>query len=244
MGDTHGCSAELNQLVLTVGWRRGGNDRLFFLGDFMDRGPDPVGCVRYAREQGAEGVQGNHDEKALRFLRHEAKKLATGTLNPMGPPSAAQREQWSSLSEEDVRWLGALPLRAELKPGWLAVHGGFEGVPLDKQRNDKMLRCRYVDKVSGKMVSLPEDALKQPLGTVYWTEQWQGPESVVYGHAVHSLETPRVDRKDGFACYGIDTGCCFGGRLTAMVLHPDREPEFVQVKALSAYAKMPEFSRE
>ena len=50
-------------------------ESLVFVGDLMDRGPDPVGVVRRVRELGARAVMGNHDEKHVRFGRHEARRL-------------------------------------------------------------------------------------------------------------------------------------------------------------------------
>jgi hypothetical protein len=78
-----------------------------------------------------------------------------------------------------------------------------------------------------------EDA---PDGVEPWAARWSGPQSVVYGHMVHDLTTPRIDRPaDDVWCYGIDTGCCFGGHLTALIL-PERR--LVQVPAERAYAEL------
>ena len=71
---------------------------------------------------------------------------------------------------------------------------------------------------------------------MYWTSKWIGPDNVVYGHAVHSLKSPRVDRPvPGVECWGIDTGCCFGGRLTALCIETR---EIVQVDAREKYADL------
>ena len=52
-----------------------------------------------------------------------------------------------------------------------------------------------------------------------WAEAWTGPDSVVYGHFPHDLGAPRRDEpRPGVACVGIDTGCVYGGALTALVL--------------------------
>ena len=60
--------------------------------------------------------------------------------------------------------------------------------------------------------------MKAVEGSMPWATSWQGPESVVYGHAVYSLSEARLDEHDGYTCYGIDTGCVFGGQLTALVV--------------------------
>jgi hypothetical protein len=68
---------------------------------------------------------------------------------------------------------------------------------------------------------------------------WKGPESVIYGHAVYDYRNPRVDRFPGGRCFGIDTGCTYGGRLTAMVLIPGSPSEFVQVRPKKKYYDNP-----
>ena len=74
----------------------------------------------------------------------------------------------------------------------------------------------------------------------------RGPENVVYGHIVHSRRNPRIDTRETshgvVRCYGIDTGCVFGGRLTAIVFDDEEmraEPTFVQVEAERAYVALP-----
>jgi diadenosine tetraphosphatase ApaH/serine/threonine PP2A family protein phosphatase len=235
IGDPHGCSEELRELLRLVGFQRG-TDRVVLAGDLIDRGPDPLGVVRLARESGAEAVLGNHDERMLRWFRREAVEKSTGTKNRMIPPVASRLAQWNTLGEDDRAWLEALPLTMEVAPGWLCVHGGFEAIPMGEQKPEKVLRCRYLDPVSGRMVAFKGASVEQPEGTVYWTSKWIGPDNVVYGHAVHSLKSPRVDRPvPGVECWGIDTGCCFGGRLTALCIETR---EIVQVDAREKYADL------
>lgn len=234
VGDVHGCLDEFRALLNLVSFVQG-RDRLVQVGDLMDRGPDPVGCVRFARKLGAEVLMGNHEEKHVRFRKHEANRQATGKKNPMKPFPLEKVAQNAALSDEEVAWMAALPMTLNLGNGLMAVHAGLEPAFSFQDQSKAVLRVRYVN-ANGKMVGFTEGSLDQPPSTVYWTEQWKGPESVVYGHAVHSLTDPRVDSVSGNGkCFGIDTGCVFGGRLTAMVLNPGREPEFAQVQAQREY---------
>jgi bis(5'-nucleosyl)-tetraphosphatase (symmetrical) len=234
VGDVHGCLDEFRALLDLVSFVHG-QDRLVQVGDLMDRGPDPVGCVRFARELGAEVLMGNHEEKHVRFRKHEANRLATGKKNPMKRFSPEKAAQNAALSDEEVAWMAALPMTLDLGNRLMAVHAGLEPAFSFQDQSKAVLRVRYVD-AKGKMVGFTEGSLDQPSNTVYWTAQWNGPESVVYGHAVHSLTDPRVDLVPGNGkCFGIDTGCVFGGRLTAMVLVPGSEPEFAQVQAQREY---------
>lgn len=69
-----------------------------------------------------------------------------------------------------------------------------------------------------------------PPNTLLWTEAYNGPYNVVYGHITHSFENPRIDfiERNKVECVGIDTGCVTGGRLTAYILE---DKSFVQVAA-------------
>lgn len=285
IGDPHGCLKELQALLRKVGFVQGRDD-LVLLGDEIDRGPDPVGVVALGMKLGARRVLGNHEEIALRWLRHEKReRTEKGYKNPMVVDLAVEAEkveaskvaaaktvaqalaagkpepevklyqarkprsedrinEWRSLTEAQIEWLNNSPPWLDLGNNWMAVHAGFEPRPYSEQKNDRVMRVRYVD-TNGDMKGFSEDSMDQPEGTVYWTEVWPGPHSVVYGHAVHSRRNPRIDARvlpDGstIQCIGIDTGCCFGGRLTAMVFRtPVSEPEFVQVDAAKVYVEPP-----
>lgn len=238
VGDVHGCIDELLELMRSVG--RGPGDRVVLLGDLMDRGPDPVACVRWAREGGAEVCLGNHEEKHVRWRRNERRQAAGGRPNMMKPFDERKLAQHASLSDDDVAWMAALPVTVDLGQGWVGVHAGFEpGVPMERQTADRMTRIRYVERGTSKFVPLGED-FSQPPGTAYWAELYDGARSVAYGHCVHSLTEPRQDEpRPGVFCVGLDTGCVFGGRLTAMVMEPGTRPRFVQVQARREYCPPP-----
>lgn len=240
IGDVHGCLVELKALLDKLSYSPG-QDTLVFVGDLVDRGPDPVGVVRFVRALQTAGnvlvCVGNHDETLVRYLQRVEQERTTGRVNQMTPPKPDRLAQWQSFTPEEREWLRTLPTVIEPIPGWIAVHAGFEGDKTrDKQKPDKVVRVRWVDPITGKMVGLHGDSLDQPEGTVHWSAFWKGPENVVYGHAVHSLKNPRVDRpQEGVECWGIDTGAAYGGRLTALCLETR---EVVQVQAEHAYAPL------
>jgi bis(5'-nucleosyl)-tetraphosphatase (symmetrical) len=220
VGDVHGCLEELDELLRVVELRPG-FDRLVFVGDLIDRGPDSVGVVRRARELRARSVLGNHEEKHLRWAR-------------AGSPHAAPRATAGGrLSPADLAWLEALPPWLRLDGGWAVVHGGFTPArPLAGQRKGEVVRLRLVDD-RGDMVVATRGA--PPEGAAPWATRWRGPESVVYGHQVHDLDAPRVDEPAaGVRCVGLDTGCCYGGRLSALLLPAE---EIVSVAAREPYAR-------
>ena len=242
IGDVHGCVDELRELLDLLEIRS--SDSTVFLGDLVDRGPDPVGCVRLARAlPRARGILGNHEEKATRWRRHEAKKASQpGYKNPMKGPRPERQAQWEALSADDVAYLSALPPHLVETVGdetWLAIHGGLvPGIPFAKQPVDSVIRCRWVNPVTGKNVPMQKGSKARPPGAVDWMSAYDGDSHVVCGHAVHSLVEPLVtNTPKGFEVWSIDTGCCFGGHLTALVLDSDRPQDryVVQVKAREEY---------
>lgn len=97
---------------------------------------------------------------------------------------------------------------------------------------------RYVHRDTRKMLSLLMPGFKQPPDSIFWAEIWDGSSDVIFGHTVVSLNKIRAwDGVGTGRAYGIDTGCVFGGYLTAMILYPDflSKREVVQVKANKQY---------
>ncbi|MBA3540775.1 MAG: metallophosphoesterase [Deltaproteobacteria bacterium] len=228
IGDVHGCLEELDELLGLLG----PGHRLVFLGDLVDRGPDPVGVVRRVRELGAECVMGNHDEKHVRWAQHEAKRRANPAYkNPMRPLPDERRAQHAALGDDGVAFLASLPIKLALGDNWWAVHGGVAPRrAFAEQKSATLLRCRWVDE-AGAMIPSPDPGP----GGRHWATMWAGPENLIYGHHVHGVE-PRIDRAaPGVMCVGIDTGCCFGGRLTAYVIETG---EAIQVTARAKYAAL------
>lgn len=167
--------------------------------------------------------------------------MAAGEVerNPMRF-SEARAAEHEKLSEEDLAWMEALPAVIRPQSELIVVHAGLEadGTPPEEQDPDTVCRVRFVDQ-DGKMAVNKENIFRPPEDGVPWWERWQGGASVVYGHNVLSM-TPDYHEHitpDGYACYGIDTGCVFGGWLTAVVFGPeDRHVwETYSVKAKREY---------
>jgi bis(5'-nucleosyl)-tetraphosphatase (symmetrical) len=254
IGDVHGCLQELQELLGKLVYSRK-DDHLVFVGDYIDRGPEPLETVRFIKNLCQSGrvtaIKGNHDHKMVEWLMRLGQELVGGRPNDMRRPPPQRLLEWFSFSREERKWLAELPVVADLgtrgDAAWLAVHAGFEDKPLLSQLPSRMMHVRWVSEKSGEQWSGQryqrddeDDPYGQPQGAVHWAERWARPEHVVYGHQVQSLVDPVVHHRgsniagDG-ECWGIDTGCCFGGRLTALVLETR---EIVQVQAKKAYGKL------
>lgn len=222
VGDIHGCIDEFNELIKTISYNSS-KDRLILLGDLIDRGPDSVGVVRRAQELKAESVMGNHENKFIRWITNtnysEVSKI---------------KKFYLKLSDKDIKYITNMPTYIKVD-NTVGVHAGLRpNISLENQAKDDLMYLRYTDS-KGNFYSLKKVHKygKEELGAHFWTNFWKGPESVIYGHNVHSRNYPCIEETSpGVFCYGLDTGCCFGGKLTALILE---SKEIVQVAAKETY---------
>ncbi|GHF52000.1 hypothetical protein HNQ07_003102 [Deinococcus metalli] len=219
IGDVHGCHTELVALLDALGYAWNGGAlvpppgrRAVFVGDLVDRGPDVVEVVRLVRRavQGgaALSVRGNHDERLARALGGDSVE-ATRSLHV----SLAQLSAVDA-AERDAVWhfLAALPARLELDGGrLLVVHAG------ELDTDDPATRERF--NVWGTAPGVPPE--------LDWAGRYTGSALVASGHT--SVLSPKWRGRT----VNLDTGCVFGGQLTAL-----RYPELdvVAVPARRAYA--------
>lgn len=224
IGDIHGCIDEFNELLKELSYDDK-SDELILLGDLIDRGPDSVAVVRKARQMNLKCVRGNHEHKFVKWLNSQNSRVNVYTGLP----------HYKEFSDEDINYIIQMPYYL-IRGDFLIVHAGLRpGVSLEKQKKDDFMYIRYMEE-DGSFVSLKtiNKVGKEAAGAHFWTETYDGSMNVVYGHNVHSYDEPRIDTfpDKGTACYGIDTGACFGGKLTAMILETK---EIVQIKSKKVY---------
>lgn len=217
IGDVHGCRNELEDLLAACGFVRG--DNVILVGDLVAKGPDSRGVVDLVRGIGARAVLGNHDAHVLAVA-----PLSTAEAHQRGRAHHHQVAQ--ALGSEHLNWLATLPLWLRVAAGTdgpdvLVVHGGLvPGRPLQEQQAADMLNLRSI-RADGSPSKRIEGSP--------WAALWPGPEHVVFGHdAVRGLQRhPHAT--------GIDTGCVYGHRLTALLLPEHR---LVSVPARQIYARV------
>lgn len=237
-GDIHGCLTEFRKLREKLKIRP--EDREVAIGDFLTKGPFSLRTLRYLRKNSISSILGNHEEKLLRYHRHELVREETGRKNPM-ELNANQAALYKELTAQDMAYLTALPhfLRFHRL---LLVHGGLlpHIIPeqADRHHLDLLLRLRHLDG-EGHFLHLE----KETPSSLFWTEAYDGRQGfVVYGHS--PFKKPRRDKY----ALGIDTGCVYGNRLTAAVFeesetHGSFRYGLEQVRARKAYAKSLKFYR-
>lgn len=237
IGDVHGCYVELRELLDDLGWRPGSQDiRVILAGDLVDRGPDSAGVVRFARVQGIEIVRGNHDDRYVQYHqkmiwhKNNPRNTAPGWLNKY----PARKKILEGLSEADLGWLAAAPTSIFLDDHrTVVVHAGFmPGVALHEQADNTKMHIRFLFDRSKPAHLDRDNDYSQPRGSTFWAEDYQDDWHVVYGHHVWDLEDIKIHTNPrGFSCYGIDTGVCFGGKLTGLELSKDGNHKIHQVNS-------------
>lgn len=236
-GDVHGCLDELKMSLDLLKYDPE-NDRVIFVGDLVDRGPNSGGVVQFVRKNNFECVCGNHDDKHIRYYKHSIRKKHNNQYkNPINLSEDKKRTH-SQLSDVDLEWLSQLPKSIFIeKYNLLIIHAGVlpYSDPLN-QNNDVYMYCRYLEKNTNKMLKLTHTHLK-PNNSNLWADVYNGNVNIAYGHNVHSLTDPYLTiNKHGYKTFGLDTGCVFGGKLTSFVIEND-DYYFHQINAKTNYYK-------
>ena len=191
------------------------------MGDLVDRGPRSPDVLRIVMAMAASGqamaVPGNHDTKFLRWLEGRNVKPTHGldrTIAQMEADAPGLRGQ----AREFFRHLGS---HLWLEGGRLVVAGaGIAPGMIGRESGDVREFCLYGDNDGVDAAGLPI--------RYHWAGAYSGDTTIVYGHTP-VLQAEWVNRT---LC--LDTGCCFGGGLSALRWP---ENEIVSVRAREAYAE-------
>jgi calcineurin-like phosphoesterase family protein len=196
IGDVHGCLDELTHLLASL--EASAEDRVFFVGDLVARGPDTTGVLALCRRIGARSVRGNHEGRLL-AARHA---LQSGKRRRL---SNAHYPLLRRLSDADWDYIEAMPLWIDLPEHDLRiVHAGvLPSRPFEQQDEWTLTHVRSVD-ADGRASEKTEFAP--------WAAAYGAGPHIVFGH------NSRVGLQVQPNATGIDTGCVYGGRLTALVL--------------------------
>lgn len=231
IGDVHGCADELERLLGDLGYGIAWDGRTVsvtapegriavFVGDLVDRGPrspDVLRIVRHMVESGtALAVVGNHDDKLKRHLSGRDVKATHGLAETIEQLAAEPPE----FARDMRRWLDGLVSHYVLDGGALVVaHAGLKE-EMQGRASGAVRSFAMYGETSGEI-----DEFGLPV-RYNWAADYKGKAKVVYGHT----PVPEASWVNGTIC--IDTGCCFGGKLTALRWP---EMELVSVPAARTY---------
>jgi protein phosphatase len=229
IGDVHGCFDELGQLLEQLGYDLADDGssathpesrRAVFLGDLVDRGPKTPAVLRLVmgmvRDGSALCIPGNHEVKLLRAMQGKNVSASHGLAESLAQ-LALEPEPFRN---EVVHFLDGLIGHYVLDDGQLVVaHAGLPESMQGRQSGAVRAFALYGD-TSGETdeFGLP---VRYP-----WANDYRGEATVVYGHT----PVPEAVWVNKTIC--LDTGCVFGGRLTAL-RYPERE--LVAVPANEVY---------
>ncbi|KAB8184875.1 polynucleotide kinase-phosphatase [Microbispora catharanthi] len=217
IGDVHGCRAELESLLVKLGWEVGPNGAVHpegrtavFVGDLVDRGPDTPGVLRLVMSMVEAGtalcVSGNHEQKLVRALDGRKVRVAHGLERSL-EQLAAEPEEFRTAART---FMDGLISHYRLDGGRLVVaHAGLKEAYHGRASGRVRAFALYGD-TTGETdeYGLP---VRYP-----WANDYRGRAMVVYGHT----PVPEPEWVNNTIC--LDTGVVFGGRLTAL-RYPERE---------------------
>jgi diadenosine tetraphosphatase ApaH/serine/threonine PP2A family protein phosphatase len=191
VGDLHGCYDELLDLLDKVSF--GSEDRLICVGDLITKGPKNREVLdRFMTDPQFTSVLGNHDLALRRRWNGEKFKL-----------KPSQKPTHKDLKKEKDRYLpllNQLPFSIDLGTH-LVVHAGLRpGIEFCSQTTEDMTELR----------TLGEDRASRK-GTA-WYDVYDGEKIVLFGH------WPATEPRRGKKAIGLDTGCVYGGQLTAYIV--------------------------
>lgn len=209
VGDVHGCFDELMELLEKVTYNKS-NDRLIFVGDLINKGPSSLKVLEWVKEDGCEVLMGNHELGFVHYVENP---------NPDFTAFVKLEEQMGESFNKWGEWMKELPLYID--EDFIVVHGGVvPGFSLDNTPAHLITRIRTWDGCGENMNNKENPA---------WYDLYSENKLVVYGHwAAQGL---RVEENT----IGLDSGCCWGGKLS--LLHLETREVF-QVDAKKAYTEI------
>ncbi|MGA8763060.1 MAG: polynucleotide kinase-phosphatase [Candidatus Sulfotelmatobacter sp.] len=231
IGDVHGCYEELNTLLGQLGYKiESGPEgpkatppdgrKAVFVGDLVDRGPKIPDVLRLVMRMVEDGtalcVPGNHDMKLMRKLKGRDVQMTHGLAD-----SVEQLDRESpEFKQAVVKFLDDLVSHYVFDDGKLVVaHAGMKE-EMQGRGSGKVRDFALYGETTGET-----DDYGLPV-RYNWAAEYRGTAMVVYGH------TPIAEPEWLNRTINIDTGCVFGGKLTAL-RYPERE--LVSVPALRTY---------
>lgn len=234
IGDIHGCYDELKELLSKLDYKielksdghfeiqNPENRRVIFLGDLTDRGNNSPGVLRLVMDMVKGGkafcICGNHDDKLNKFLSGKNVNINHGLEK-----TVQQLESTSKEFRNEVReFLNGLIAHYILDDGKLVVaHGGLPEAMHGRAASSVRAFCLFGE-TNGEI-----DEFGLPV-RYNWAKNYNGKAMVVYGH------TPIPETEWLNNTLNIDTGCVFGGKLSAL-RYPGKE--IVQVNAKEVYSE-------
>ena len=217
-GDIHGCLEEWEELRKLI--PKGSFE--ICVGDILDKGPFCVEALRYARKNNIFSIMGNHEYKHLR--KWWGRKVIL---------DEDQQKIYPKLSTEDFEFIQKMPFFLKLNHLTI-IHAGISNrIYLNNAKLNLLTLLLFTRDLDEKEKFLPLN--HQNSNAKFWADVYDGHEGyIIYGHS------PFLKPKKNKNSLGIDTGCVYGNKLTAVIIKDTLKPwenEIIHVNARQKYAK-------
>lgn len=233
IGDVHGCFDELVELITKLGyvehpggiWKHPEARKLLFVGDLVDRGPKIPEVIRLVMDCVTAGsalcVPGNHDMKFMRKIWGKDVQITHGLAESLAQLEIYE-QAYRGFSRVAADFIHKLVSHYVLDDGKLVVaHAGMKE-SMQGRGSGAVRDFALFGETTGET-----DDFGLPV-RYNWAAEYRGSAMVVYGH------TPVPEPEWLNRTINIDTGCVFGGKLTAL-RYPEKE--LISVPAKNTYAE-------
>jgi diadenosine tetraphosphatase ApaH/serine/threonine PP2A family protein phosphatase len=229
IGDIHGCYVEFEALVERIRKDYGKETFIISVGDTIDRGDYNIKTMEYCFSLKEEGffleVQSNHNQKFYRWLLGKKVNISYGMQKTVDEFNSLPEEKREEFKKRYIQYYEDCPLYVVIETpdeDVVVAHAGIKDEMIGKT-GKKVKEFVIYGETTGRFTEkgFPE--------RIDWTKNREvKPDSpkIVYGHVVY--DEPYINNR----CYGIDTGCVLGNKLTAYI---PAEERFIFEKARKVY---------
>ena len=241
-GDIHGCIEEFEQLLKKIDLKK--SDKLYFIGDLIDKGPDSIAVVKKVFQlsliHSVVLILGNHEEKFLRFIKNSESNI--NALSEMQNTKEFD-DLLAHLSINEIEMLQSAFLYYSIPfTNVILIHGGipekititkgnsllWKDTPKEQLKKMRLLTMTRMLNEKGDFLGLNEVTSNM----YFWADKYDGRcGEVIFGHQPF---IGKIVKQFSYAI-GIDTGCVFGGALSAIIIDEKEEKEIIYQEAFKSY---------
>jgi hypothetical protein len=226
IGDIHGCFIEFKNIVNRLKSEYGKNLLIVSVGDTIDRGDYNLETLKYTFSLFKEGnyleVKSNHNDKLYRWFLGRNVTISYGLEKTINEIKSLPKEEFNKLREQYISYYENLPLYIIINKKVVVAHAGIKDKYIG--RVDKKVKSFVLyGETTGKFT---EEGFPERIDWTRYRKVNEKSPKIVYGHVVY--EEPYINN----LCYGIDTGCVLGNKLTAYLPF---EEKFIFEKARKKY---------
>lgn len=230
IGDIHGCYEELMELLEKLGYQFENGFHTHpegrtpaFVGDAMDRGPASLSVLQLLfTRQDRESLfysPGNHCSKLYRYMKGNSVQIAHGLESTLAEWRALPQKDQQFFRKRYIRFYEELAPYQVLRDDLIVAHAGLKQMMIGAPITRKIEIFTLYGDVTGKYHADGRPVRRD------WAKTYHGEPWIVYGH------TPTEDPYFINRTVNIDTGCVFGGSLTAF--------RFPELEVVSIPSKQP-----